>query len=1017
MVEKNKLYWKSPEERDRDPGFIDSQVDELGENPETPGEPASAYSRRSFLKLTGFAVAGGTLASCSPAPLKKAIPYLVQPEEVVPGRAYWYASVCGACSAGCGVLTKNREGRPVKLEGNPTHPLSRGGLCAVGQASVLGLYDSQRLKGPMASGKETSWQEADAAIAALLAQARTNGDGVRVLTGSINSPTLRRAIDGFVGSFAGGKRVTYDPLSASAILDAHERTHGIRALPRYRFENAEVIVSFDADFLGTWISPVEYTTAYRTRRDPQNMSWHAQVESRMSITGAKADKRVVVGPGEIGPALASIAAAIAAAAGVPHGFGTIPSTTVDQNLLHEIATRLWEARGKALVVCGRNDVDTQVIVNMINHLLAGYGATLDLAAPSSQRQGNDRELWALIDDMNAGKIAALFVHGVNPAYDMPGLAEAIKNVKLVVSLSERIDETSSLAHYICPDHHWLESWGDSEPVAGVVAISQPAVRPLGKTRSALDSFAIWGGSQQGAYDVVRKSWSETVFTRQSDSASFDAFWDKSVHDGHALVTAPAQALAPFDPVSISKVPAAAPASAQSPCIELYPKAGLLDGRHAHNPWLQEMPDPISKITWDNYVAISPATAEAMKIAEGDVVRVAAKGAGGADVSIELPAQVQPGQHDGVLAIALGYGRMGTDRFEKVGPQWLEGRPTVAKGSTVGRNAAIFKTYDGACIADVAYGATITKTGARYQLAATQTHHTLTVPKHLAGSHPEPRPIVQEATLAALAADPHAGAAHVHEGHGLWPEDHKYTGARWGMAIDLTKCTGCSACVVSCQAENNVPVVGKDEVMRRREMHWIRIDRYYAEHEGGVDVAFQPMMCQHCGNAPCETVCPVLATVHSSEGLNQQVYNRCVGTRYCANNCPYKARRFNWFDYPHEDRLQNMVLNPDITIRTRGIMEKCSFCVQRIQEAKAEAKQRGEAVKDGEIQPACAQSCPAQAIVFGDMNDAKSAVSMARSNSRHYRVLAEINVEPSVGYLRLIRNREEKEGGHEREHHG
>jgi molybdopterin-containing oxidoreductase family iron-sulfur binding subunit len=1012
-----KRYWMSPDERDRDLDTAAAEQSELGEDPANSGESASAYSRRSFLKLTGFALAGGALTGCNQAPLKKAIPYLVQQEEIVPGRAYWYASTCGACKAGCGVLTKNRDGRPIKLEGNPTHPFSRGGLCAVGQASVLELYDSQRLKAPVARGKESTWQAVDAAIGQRLEQIRTSSGTVRFLSGTMISPTLRRSVDSFLSGFANSKQVEYDSLSASAILEAHAQTHGARVLPHYHFDRAQTIVGFDADFLGTWISPVEFTRGYR--RNPEgaapDMVYHAQLESRLSITGSKADKRIAVAPGEIGAAAAALAVEVAGIAGVSLGLPAVPTGDLDRGVMRELAGKLWGSRGKSLVVCGVNDIDVQKIVNAINQVLGNYGATIDVAQPSYQRQGSDSDLQVLIGEMKSGAVSALFVYGANPAYDLPnsGFVDALKKVNLVVSFSERFDETSSLATHICPDHHFLESWGDAEAVAGVVTLTQPAVRPLNQTRSALESLATWSGNARPAYDIVRDTWRESIFPRQSAVMLFDAFWDKALQDGHAFVDATPVATTVFEPASVTKAPEAA---AKGTALVLYPKAGLLDGSHAHNPWLQELPDPISKIAWDNYVAVSPATAQSMNLAAGDVVRVTAKLPSG-ETSIELPAHIQPGQHNDVVAIALGYGRMGTQRFEKVGPQWLESRPTVAHGSPVGKNAAIFRSLNAPVVSDVVYGVTVTKTGARADLASTQEHHSLSAPKALEAAQHGPRPIVQEATLAAYLKDPEAGAPHEFKGKGLWPDDHKYLGHHWGMTIDLTKCTGCSACVVSCQAENNVPVVGKDEVRRHREMHWIRIDRYYAEHNGTVDVAFQPMLCQHCANAPCETVCPVLATVHSAEGLNQQIYNRCVGTRYCANNCPYKVRRFNWFDYPHEDRLQNMVLNPDVTIRSRGVMEKCSLCVQRIQEAKNEAKRKGEQVRDGDVQPACAQSCPAQAITFGDMNDPKSAVYQTKKDPRHYLVLAELNVQPSVGYLRLIRNREEQDGGHDSEHNG
>jgi molybdopterin-containing oxidoreductase family iron-sulfur binding subunit len=443
------------------------------------------------------------------------------------------------------------------------------------------------------------------------------------------------------------------------------------------------------------------------------------------------------------------------------------------------------------------------------------------------------------------------------------------------------------------------------------------------------------------------------------------------------------------------------------CLVLYSKIALTDSRHAHNPWLQELPDPVTKVVWDNYVCTSPATAERLGLETGDVVEIKTSDGN----SLELPVLIQPGQHDRVLAIALGYGVKGTDRFANIGPSWLEAKPTVAKGERIGKNAApLIKVQD--CILHYVRGdVTIKPLGRRHELASTQSHHTLELPPQVAPRGAEMREPIQETTLAAFAKNPAAGKPDQHHFEGqLWADDHPPRGHAWGMSIDLNACTGCSACLIACQSENNVPVVGKDEVSRQREMHWIRIDRYYSGTEDDVEVSHQPMMCQHCGNAPCETVCPVLATAHGDEGLNEQVYNRCVGTRYCANNCPYKVRRFNWFNYPRDDELQNLLLNPDVTVRSRGVMEKCSMCVQRIQEGKIDAKRRGMALADGQIQTACQQSCPANAITFGDRSDLQSAVSQAMQNPRSYGVLEEFNFQTSVSYLRLVRNREEPNNG-------
>jgi molybdopterin-containing oxidoreductase family iron-sulfur binding subunit len=1016
-----KSYWKSLGEREH-PGEATA-----GARDEFPGpldaEPTQ-LGRRGFLRAAGFSFAGAALTGCQTAPVEKAIPFLVQPEEITPGRALHYASTCGACSAACGLLVKNRDGRPIKLEGNPDHPLSRGGLCAVGQASILGLYDSQRLTNPLRDGVETTWETVDREVIARLAEIRERRGAVRFLTGTVNSPTVLAQIASFLSQFPNAKHVVYDPLSSSAILDAHERTHGVRVLPRYRFEKAEVIVSFDADFLGTWFSPVEHTRGYHEGRRLEvplpRASHHVQFESRMSLTGAKADERIAVTPSELGPIASRLAAAVAKLAGedFPSVDG-VQALPLPAERVEGIARRLWAARGRSLVVSGSQDVETQVLCNYLNHLLGNYRSTLDIDRPSRQRLGNDRELRLLLDELEERAVAALLIWGVNPVYDLPQpeeVAAAIQKTPLVISLDERRSETAELAHFVCPDPHYLESWGDNEPVPGVVSVQQPCLRPLGNTRALVETLAAWSGDPKSAYELMREHWQAHLFPRQSAQPSFEDFWDHAVHDGVVELAAPAVQTGSFRSDQAVLPSASDAAGPTELSLELYPKPAILDGRHAYNPWLQELPDPVTKVTWDNYACLSPALAAALGVRDGDVVEIRPMLDG--KPSLELPVVLQPGQHDRIVAVALGYGAKASERFANVGPQWLRRKPTVNSDGHVGRNAAPLLRFVDGSLTYSGLPVKIRPTGGHEDLACTQAHHTITVPESLALPGGERRPAVRETTLdgylhAQGGAEAHSGRAHdTHED--LWPADHAYTGHRWAMAIDLDACTGCSACVVSCQVENNIPVVGKDEMHRQREMHWMRIDRYYSGGDADVEVTHQPMLCQHCENAPCETVCPVLATVHSAEGLNQQVYNRCVGTRYCANNCPYKVRRFNWFDYAREDRLENLVLNPDVTVRSRGVMEKCSFCVQRIQEAKIEAKRRGEEIRDGEIQTACQQSCPAGAIVFGDLNDPFSRIAQLVKSPRHYRVLEELNVKPAVGYLEVVRR---KQPGKEEAHHG
>jgi molybdopterin-containing oxidoreductase family iron-sulfur binding subunit len=992
-----KTYWLSPVDADEQGRSC------RADGKEVDGDPDWITTRRGFLKAAGFSFAGALAASCSRAPAVSALPYVAQPEGFVPGRPVLYASTCGACDARCGVIVTTRDGRPLKIEGNPDHPLSGGSTCAIGQAAILGLYDSHRLSYPTRQGQRSSWADVDREIRQSLARIRAEGAAVRVLTPTVTSPTTAALIAAFLADFKNGRHVSYDAISASAILEAYTLTHGRRLVPRYRFDQADVVVSFDADFLGTWISPVEYTRGYSSRRKVDSRPagaaaarlYHVQVESRLSLTGTNADERLRSAPGEIGHLATHLAARLARRAGAQLATdGLIPSPS--EPALDRIADRLWAARGRGLVVSASDDVRVQVLCNDINQLIGAYGATLDLDRPSYQRQGDDRELTRLRGELARGEISALIVAGANPIYDLAddSLANDLRRVPLVVSTSERMDETAALAHFVCPDRHALESWSDAEPVAGIVSLVQPTIQLQSDARPIVESLFAWTtGRTDSALNLVRAHWQREIHPRAESSEPFDLFWNKTLERGAAEVR-PRQPQAAsagrFDASATRTVlrPDAPPTGALA--LVLYPSLGMLDGRHAHNAWLHEMPDPVTKVTWDNYACLSPQTARRLDIADGDIVRVAAVDG---KASLEIPAFVQPGQHDSVVAIALGYGRSGTDRFARVGPPWFSAR--LPEG-LVGVNAASFAASDGRRV----YGGrsvTLVKTGRTHLLASTQSYHSLAV-----GEGGAERPIVQELTLAELGDAAERSTREAPEGD-LWPADHQYPGHRWGMAVDLDACTGCSACVVACQAENNVPVVGQDEVRRQRDMHWIRIDRYYS---GGVDepsVVHQPMMCQHCEHAPCETVCPVLATTHSDEGLNEQVYNRCVGTRYCANNCPYKVRRFNWFDYPHEDRLQNLVFNPNVTVRSRGVMEKCTMCVQRIEEGKIEARRTGRAIADGTIKTACQQVCPAEAIVFGDLNDPASRVAALVRNRRAYRVLEDLNTRPAVRYLKKVRN--------------
>jgi Fe-S-cluster-containing dehydrogenase component/anaerobic selenocysteine-containing dehydrogenase len=969
-------HWRSLEE------WQAASLPDGTEFSEIPAGIESGADRRGFLKAVGFSFGTAMLAGCGRT-VQKIVPNLVQPEGIIPGRAVYYASTCGACSAACGILVKVRDGRPIKLEGNPDHPVSRGGVCAVGQASILGLYDGQRVAQPILQGKAASWTEVDSFVQARLDEARRTGGAVRLLTGTVHSPTESEWTRRFLGTFQNARHIEYDALSSSAILDAHAQTHGARILPRYRFDKAEVIVAIDADFLGTWISPVEFARGYASSRDPggPRYAWHVQVEPRMSLTGTKADRRIVLGTGELMDFVRNLRDA------VNRGSFTRPDVA-------EIADRLREARGRGLVICGLQDVATQVLVNQINEAFGNYGSTIETDRPSRQRRGNDRELEGLLEELGDGRVDVLVVAGANPVFELPG-GEAVAKAKLLVVHAERLDETAAKAHVVSAASHSLESWCDAEPVEGTASIVQPCIRPLFQTRSWMETLAVWAGKPDTALALIRDEWQKTLFPKARTSDTFEQFWEKTLRDGFIQYEPATRAKAA--PVAVSEAEPPRTASAQDGLeLVLYAKTALLDGRHAYNPWLQEVPDPVTKVAWDNYASLAPGAAAKFGVAAGDVVRIECGGQ-----TLELPALPQPGQHEGTVAIALGYGSRLSARFAQAGPEWIEARPTLNEKGLVGANAAPMLAFDHGSLTYFRSGVKLSKTGKRIALACTQEHHTLTVPERLKPAAGATRPIVQETTLVQIRESGGHRAKEPPRPE-LWPPDHQYPVHHWAMVVDLNACNGCAACIVACQAENNIPVVGKDEMRRKREMHWMRIDRYYSGTPDNPRVAHQPMFCQQCDHAPCETVCPVLATSHSDEGLNQQTYNRCVGTRYCANNCPYKVRRFNWFQYSRDDRVANLALNPDVTVRSRGVMEKCTFCVQRIQEAKIESKRVGRPLREGDIQTACQQTCPAKAIVFGDLDDSQSEVSRLMASVRCYRVLEEINVRPAVGYLKIVR---------------
>ncbi len=985
-----KKYWKSLEEQANlpvtNPGQKDvdasrSLLDLIDE--EIDGKTSS---RRNFLKFCGFSFATAAIATSCKNPVQTAIPYLNKPEEVTPGMAHHYASTYFDGQDYNGILVKVRDGRPIKIEGNDLSSISKGATSARVQGSVLSLYDDgARFKTPLIDGKETTWDLLDTEVSTKLAAVAATGKEIALITSTIISPSTLSVIEEFRKRYPTAKQVTYDAVSSSAILKANNLTFGSQNIPDYYFDKADVIVSFDADFLGTWLMPVEFTRRFaqsrRLNKDKRTISQLTVFESGMSLTGANADYRFPIKPSQQASIILSLYNEIAKATG---GTGyNAPASAID---ITKLAAKLLGAKGKSIVVCGINDTSLQVVVNAINTMLQNYGSTIDFSASLNIRKGVDEDMNALVKEMNEGKIGAVIFYNVNPIYNYSEpklLLDGLQKVDLSVSFANATDETAAVCKVVAPDHHFLESWNDAEPKKGSYSLQQPTMRNIYNTRQAQDSLLKWSGSTTLFNAFLKQYWLDNFAGKQSEYSSGAEFWNYTLQKG--IFEVPSVSGQPGysnQPVADAVVKAAAIKSSDTELV-FYETIALGNGKHANNPWMMEMPDPISKVCWDNFAAVSPKMAGQLVVVTGDMLKLAD--------GLELVAFIQPGQAEGTISVAYGYGR------SKAGK--------VADG--VGVNVFPFmKMEDNNRKASMAT-TSVTKTGKKYNIVSSQMHHSM-----------EGRNIVRETTLSEWQEKPDSGNE-MHEEivkHNVTLYNEViYDGHHWGMSIDLNACTGCSACVIGCQAENNVAVVGKEQVSKTRIMHWIRIDRYYSEDEANPSVYFQPIMCQQCDNAPCENVCPVSATNHSHEGLNQMAYNRCIGTKYCINNCPYKVRRFNWFRYATNDAfdynmnsdLGRMVLNPDVTVRERGVVEKCSFCVQRIQEKKLLAKLENRPLADNEIQTACMQVCPAGAIIFGDMNNKQAKLTDLFADQRNYNLLEEIHTLPSVGYLTKVRNREEE----------
>lgn len=1037
-------HWQSFGELNNTEAYQKSLKDEFKEDLpfEIDGSLVDSKThRRDFLKYLGFSTAAAAIAASCEVPVKKSIPFVNRPEEIVPGVAKYYATTYVQDGDAVSILAKVRDGRPIKIEGNELSSITGGGTSARIQASVLDLYDGARLRYPTINGKEASFEAIDKELAAAIS------GKVVILSSTINSPSSLEVIKTFLAKYPGSKHVQYDAISYSGMLAANQACYGKRAIPSYRFDNATAIVSIGADFLGTWINPTEYAKQYAKGKkiNPKNpsMSRHFAFETVASLTGSNADERFLHKPSQTGAVVAGLLSAV----------NTGASGVADKTLakgIEKAAAALKAAGGKGLVVCGSNDANVQTLVNAINAAIGANGNTINFGITNNFRAGNDAEFAALLDE----QVDTLLIVDSNPVYTWANDKKVIswlKGIKTTVSFNAKQDETSQLCKYQIPTHHYLESWGDAESYTGSYSFLQPTIHPLFKTRQWQDSLLKWAG----AGDYL-----STLKTYWGTKLGVGGNWDKALQDGVFGTNLSEAALtgASFNSAGVAAALAAVSAAPKAGKFELqlYQKVNIGAGEGTANPWLMEMPDPVTRATWDNYLVVSPKLAKTLlgiDLSNGSqadayevkpakkVVEVKANGK-----SFKLPALIIPGTEENTVGIAVGFGRT-----EKLGRTVVDDEKKV-----IGCNAFQLATTVAGNV-NFTNSVELTLTDEKLPVGLMQTHNLYDT-----GDRGLRTEVMKEMTLAEYQKHPtevlderlHELQAYTGVSEEDWkkktPEEKAAVldstfrengsiykvidkpGVKWGMSIDLNACNGCGACVVACHAENNVPVVGKPEVLRFHDMHWMRIDRYYSGKDlDNPKVVFQPLMCQHCDNAPCENVCPVAATNHSSEGLNQMTYNRCIGTRYCANNCPYKVRRFNWADYTGSDSFKNnqdelgeavqymnedltrMVLNPDVTVRSRGVIEKCSFCVQRLQEGKLKAKKESRPLETGgdkgwDLKVACQQSCPTEAIVFGNVNDSKSAVSQHRALNfeRSFYSLEMLHVMPNVSYLAKVRNVEE-----------
>jgi MoCo/4Fe-4S cofactor protein with predicted Tat translocation signal len=968
------LYWRSLDQLADKPEFRKWVEREF---PAGASEMLDGASRRNMLKImaASFGLAG--LTACH-RPVEHVLPYAKAVEDLIPGAPYFYSTVVSLGGQATGLLVETHDGRPTKIEGNPDHPWSLGAATAMQQASILGLYDPDRSSRFLEAGKETkkSWPEFSAYLKSI---SLGDGSGLRFLSETVNSPSTAAVRTEALKKYPNAKWVEFEPISRDNERAGTQMAFGQALEVRPEFDKAKVIVALDADFLGL-DSPTPLPTKQFSKgrkvaseADFEKVNRLYAVESQFSITGSNADHRLRMKAGEV----KQFAMDLAAAVGAVSGLNVVGGGDKRAKFLAAVVKDLKAAGGEVLVVAGvRQPPVVHAIAAAINESLKSAAVSY---VKTDAVNGLDA-LKALAGEMNSGAVSTLVVLGGNPVYTAPAdlqLGAAFAKVAHTIHLGGEEDETAAAANWHAPEAHFLETWSDARSNDGTVAIQQPMIDTMygGKTVAEMVAMII-DYKDKKAYDIVKNFW---LAGSKDDKA-----WRKALHDGIVAGVKPADTVkVSADAKKLAAAIAAEPkASGTGIEVAFVPGASTWDGRFANNGWMQEAPDPMTKLTWGNAALISPATARAQNLKDGDMVTLSR-----GSYKVDAAVMVQPGQADQAVSIAIGYGRAQCGNV----------------GRNVGFNANLIRTSDAFWFAD---GFSMTATGATHTHATTQEHGTID-DNNVNASRENSRPVFREGTLAEYKKNPKFAEEmqEVPELHSIYPELNYDTGYQWGMSIDLNSCTGCNACVVACQAENNIPVVGKYQVMRGREMHWIRMDRYYIGPEDDPRAVEQPIPCMQCENAPCENVCPVAATTHSPEGLNDMVYNRCVGTRYCANNCPFKVRHFNFLNFhKHDPEIQGMEFNPDVTVRMRGVMEKCTYCVQRIQETKIKAKGEGRrAIPDGEIVTACQQTCPADAIVFGNINDPASRVSKLKKQERNYAMLAELDIKPRTTYLAKLRN--------------